>query len=178
MSLCLLLHLVLEVPTLTHSFVHLIQTLFLHFPNPSPPPPSKICPLQRTPTALKHQCHQSATTRPRHRSEPWELRRPRRPVPIRGVCARVRFLALLPGDHLTFPSALQAEAQAPSHELFPIFKNRQELKFYMRFAKLSNSLQDKNPSVSQIQSVSSQFILLVSPFRERLLPIWTRWLGL
>lgn len=42
-----------------------------------------------------------------------------------------------------------SRSAGPSHQLFPIFKNSQKLKFYMHFAKLSNSLQDKNPSVGQ-----------------------------
>ena len=42
-----------------------------------------------------------------------------------------------------------SRSAGPSHQLFPIFKNSQKLKFYMHFAKLSNPLQDKSPSVGQ-----------------------------
>lgn len=63
--------------------------LFLHFPNPSPPPPSMICPLQRTQRTLKHQHRQSTITGPRHRSELWELRWPRKPAHIQGASAWV-----------------------------------------------------------------------------------------
>ena len=95
------------------------------------------------------------------------------------VC--VGLLARLSVARLTFASALQAEVQAPSHELFPIFKNRQRLKFYMHLAKLSNSLGDKNPSVGQRGPRDHQLAIPSSLERKKGSspgsPLAVQWLG-
>lgn len=137
-----------------HSFVHLIHILFVpQLPQPLPTttindlPPSMNSNNSETPASQVNDHRAQAQirnvgSRPGGNSDGPESQSTSR--------AHLHASASL-GPSVCGPSrsCSPSRSAGPSRQLFPIFKNSQKLKFYTHFAKLSNSLQDKSPSVGQ-----------------------------